>query len=262
MAQKRMLDKKISLSEKVASLDILGQLLYTWMIPHSDDFGLLQGSPRTIKALVIPMIDCTAEEVGIHLETMWKIGLLDKLQILGNVYYKIVGSERNQTLKKDRNPQTILPIDFEKDNTKNWNKCENIIIEAKNMDGNHMEYNGIQMETELKGTEEKRREDNTTNVVANKFAAKNSNYLIGLFKDVNPNYKTLFANKTQRAALDRMIAEHGIEKMEKAIKYLSTSNSKPYAPTITTPIELEKKMGTLIAFLNKERNKGKVAVQQ
>ena len=54
MAQKLMIDKKISVSEQVANLPIEAQLLFTWMIPHADDVGLLPYSARTIKALVIP----------------------------------------------------------------------------------------------------------------------------------------------------------------------------------------------------------------
>lgn len=156
MAQKRMLDKKISLSEKVANLDLLGQILYTWMIPHADDFGLLQASARTLKALVVPMIDCTADQVGFQLETMRNTGLILEVTILGKNYYKIVGSERNQTLKKDRNPQTILPVEMRKENVANWSMCEKLVNDAVSAtNGIQTETQGFQTETELKGTEEK-----------------------------------------------------------------------------------------------------------
>lgn len=79
------------------------------------------------------------------------------------------------------------------------------------------------------------------------------NKLIALFSEVNPNYKTLYANKTQRGALTRMVNEHGSEKIEWAIKTLVKSNSMLYAPTITTPLELEQKLGSLIAFLQKKK---------
>lgn len=79
------------------------------------------------------------------------------------------------------------------------------------------------------------------------------NYLIGLFKDVNPSYKTLYPRKGERQALERMVKEHGLEKIEQAIKSLALVINKPYAPIITTPYELEKKLGNLIAFLQKER---------
>ena len=49
-----------------------------------------------------------------------------------------------------------------------------------------------------------------------------------------------------------MVAEHGKDKVEQVIKSLSLVINKPYAPIITTPYELEKKLGALIAFLQKE----------
>lgn len=148
-----MLDKKISLSEKVASLEPLGQLIYTWMIPHADDFGLLQASPRTVKALVIPMIDSTADEVGFHLETMRKTGLIAEITINGKNYYKIIGSENNQTLKKDRQPQTIMDVALSEDKNRSWIDCQTLVNDAL---GNQTETIGNQTVPELKGTEEKR----------------------------------------------------------------------------------------------------------
>ena len=50
MAQKRMLDKKISVSEQVAKLSLEAQLIFTWAIPHTDDAGMLPHSNMTLKA--------------------------------------------------------------------------------------------------------------------------------------------------------------------------------------------------------------------
>lgn len=85
------------------------------------------------------------------------------------------------------------------------------------------------------------------------FAGSDINYLIGLFKEINPNYERLFANKTQRSALERLVKKFGREKVEKMIKFLPKIFGRPYAPTITTPLELEKKLANLIAFLQKEK---------
>lgn len=85
------------------------------------------------------------------------------------------------------------------------------------------------------------------------FAGSDINYLIGLFKEINPNYERLFANKTQRSALERLVGKFGKEKVERMIKFLPEIFSRPYAPTITTPLELEKKLANLIAFLQKEK---------
>jgi len=79
------------------------------------------------------------------------------------------------------------------------------------------------------------------------------NPLIELFKEVNPNYERLYANKNQRAAIDRMLKKMGQAQLEKIIKYLPTSNSNKFAPKITTPYILEAKLGDLIAWANTQK---------
>jgi len=80
------------------------------------------------------------------------------------------------------------------------------------------------------------------------------NGLLSLFAKVNPSYERLFANRTERAALERMITRYGEEKMFNLISHLSEIVSRPYAPRITTPYELELKMGKLLLFLRQEKN--------
>ena len=158
MAQKRMIDKKISVSEQVANMPLEAQLIFTWMIPHADDFGLLPYSPRTIKALVIPMHDITAEDVGIHLETMVKNNLLKVFDYNGKKYYKINNFSQHQTLKKDRQPQTILEISLDEDHKKNWDKISQL-VQAEDK-GEELEDSGFQMVPEVKGSEANRTEEN------------------------------------------------------------------------------------------------------
>lgn len=92
-------------------------------------------------------------------------------------------------------------------------------------------------------------------------AGKEINELIDLFKPINPSYERLFANKTQRSALGRMFKKYGKEKMEWVIGILRQTNQMMYAPVIITPLQLEDKLGNLIAFINKqklEREKNKI----
>lgn len=81
--------------------------------------------------------------------------------------------------------------------------------------------------------------------------------VIDLFKAVNPSWEQLFKNRTERAAMGRLIVKWGRPKMEEVISFLPKSNGKAYAPTITSPWELEKKLGALKAFFEKERSKGR-----
>lgn len=157
-----MIDKKISVSEQVANMPLEAQLIFTWMIPHADDFGLLPYSPRTIKALVIPMHDITAEDVGIHLETMRKNNLVRVFEYNGKKYYKVNNFSQHQTLKKDRQPQTILEINLSEDHKENWEKITKLVEKEYTIEGDGIqkEDSGFQMVPEVKGSETNRTEEN------------------------------------------------------------------------------------------------------
>jgi hypothetical protein len=81
------------------------------------------------------------------------------------------------------------------------------------------------------------------------------NEIISLFKEVNPFYELLFKNTTQRKSVERLIKKYGWEWVEKLIKKLPEIISQPYAPRITTPYELETKLGQLKVFLQQEKLK-------
>lgn len=77
--------------------------------------------------------------------------------------------------------------------------------------------------------------------------------VIFLFQDVNPTYKTLFNRNPQREASHRLLQQFGMEKLQPMIAYLKFSNGVKFAPTITTPVQLEQKMGELKAWADKQR---------
>jgi len=83
------------------------------------------------------------------------------------------------------------------------------------------------------------------------------NKLLGLFKDINPSYENLFVNKSERKSMDSLVSKYGEEKMYNLIINLQSIVERPYAPRITTPYELERKMGQLILFLKQEKLKVK-----
>lgn len=80
--------------------------------------------------------------------------------------------------------------------------------------------------------------------------------IIEAFKDVNPSYKTLFPRSPQREAAWRLLQQFQYEPLLKMVAYLSHSNSARYAPTITTPVQLESKLGELKAWADKQRAGG------
>ena len=124
-----MIDKKISVSEQVANLPVEAQLIFTWSIPHTDDLGLLPHSPRTLKAMVVPMWDMTVEAFGFHLENIVKEGLYQVYTHTDGIkYLRVTKFAHHQTLKKDRNPNTLL------NEIKSWDEVEAL--------GFHVEDNG------------------------------------------------------------------------------------------------------------------------
>ncbi len=50
--------------------------------------------------------------------------------------------------------------------------------------------------------------------------------------------------------------QYGFEKMENLMRMLPQIVEKPYAPRITTPFVLQKKMGELIIFMKQNKTKG------
>jgi len=145
MAQRRMIDKKISVSEQVSVLPVEAQLIYTWSIPHADDLGLLPYHTRTLRALIVPLLDITQSTFDSHLESIVKAGLFEVYTEGESRFLKITKFLKHQTLKKDRKPNTYL------DGIGSWEDVESI--------GFHLEYNGIPREEkrrEVKIREEKR----------------------------------------------------------------------------------------------------------
>jgi hypothetical protein len=108
-------------------------------------------------------------------------------------------------------------------------------------------------------TKETHSEVNTykkTHILISETKVSQVNELIEKFKILNPNYERLFANKTQRSAVERLIKKMGVEKLERAITAASAAQKERYAPTITTPLQLEEKMAQLIVFFqNNKPNK-------
>lgn len=104
-------------------------------------------------------------------------------------------------------------------------------------------------------TEHSNTEDNNTINKSHALESAKEGELIDLFKLVNPSYKILFQRKNQHEAIRRMEKEHGVEKLTAMISFLPKNNLQPYAPKITTPIQLEENMGKIVAFWQQEKSK-------
>lgn len=97
MAEKRMVSKSISVSEKVNELpDIFDMLLFTWLIPHTDDFGRLPGSAAKIKGLVVPMMDKSKRDIEESLGRLQDAELIQWYAVDGDKYIQVINFEKHQ----------------------------------------------------------------------------------------------------------------------------------------------------------------------
>lgn len=78
-------------------------------------------------------------------------------------------------------------------------------------------------------------------------------FLMEMFKEVNPSYVQLFKHKPQRESIKRLLEKMAFDKLAELIDLLQQTNQMQYAPVITTPSQLESKLGALIAFISREK---------
>lgn len=118
MANRRMLSKSISISEQANDLSDFAALLFTWMIPHADDWGVLPGSARKIKALVIPLRPQSADDVESALLELVEADLLWRYEVDGQLYIQFRTWEKHQDgLHKRSKPKfPLYPGNSEKQN--------------------------------------------------------------------------------------------------------------------------------------------------
>lgn len=91
-----------------------------------------------------------------------------------------------------------------------------------------------------------------THTISNASVAVNKT--IELFKNINPSYEKLFKNKTQRSALERLLKKYGEIKVKGMLEFAAIIQSEKYAPTITTPLQLEDKLGSLLSYYKKKKS--------
>ena len=248
MAQKRLLDKKISISEQVSNLPLEAQLIFTWSIPHTDDLGLLPVSLKTLKAMIIPMMEMSIETFEFQVSKILEQGLWVKYERGDQKFYRLPRFINHQTLKMDRQPQTYLNgVILDGNCKRSWKNAEKLGFLMENDDnGNQMEDNGFQMEMEVNRREEKRRED--------KYTAQGAE-IIKAFEKIDPKNKSYYANKTQREACEFLLKEYGMEEILKRIKAIPETNKLEYFPRIFTPYDLKEKWGKLNTAVESYKNK-------
>ena len=109
MANSRMLHKKISVSLQVNKLPIEAQLLFTWLITHTDDDGRLKGEPEYVAATVVPLKRWGPKKIQKYLELMQNLGLIYYFENENEKIIEFCKWRAHQTIKSDRYKPSILP---------------------------------------------------------------------------------------------------------------------------------------------------------
>lgn len=109
MARGRIISKSISTSRKVAKLSEFGALLYTWIIPHCDDYGRMDGDAHMVKAVAVPLRIKSIADVEKELAEMDKVGLIKRYEMAGSMYLEIINFSDFQTFRTDRKRMALFP---------------------------------------------------------------------------------------------------------------------------------------------------------
>ncbi len=245
MAQRRMFSPKIVSSDAFLDMPTSSRELYFQLGMFADDDGFI--NPRKIvrmigaseddlkvliaKRFVIPF------ENGVVVIKHWAINNL----IRKDFYRETIYLEEKGLLKlKDNGSYT------EKDKSVNnpLTNCSRRLGKDR-LGKDRLDNTSVSDETQI------------TENIQEKI---DLNCLIELFKPVNPNYTDIYKNKTQRKALEELVEKHGVEKITRTLQILPATIGQKYAPVITTPLQLKNKLGSLIAFVQRQQQaKVKVA---
>ena len=229
MARKRMLDPHIWEDPSFNNISIEARLLFIGMISNADDEGYIRGDAGSLKRLIFGFDNIDSDTMEDTISQLKGVRSIHFFEYDNEWFAHLLNWNEYQKQQKDRIQASVYP------------KCSKCVAGEP------------PLLKEVKLSKDKLDKDNT-NILATDVAVKNDiNSLIALFEPINPTFERLYSNKSQRLALERMVSKYGTEKIGRAIQSLAITNVQQYAPVITTPVDLEKKMGALIAFIGKKK---------
>lgn len=134
MARGRIISKAISTSRKVSEVSDQAALLFSWVQPHTDDYGRIEGGADDVLFSVVPRRNWSEEQVESYLKELYEKDLVkvyhDKT---GKRYVEVVDFDQHQTFRSDRDRKEKCPKPKEYDGqwyTKDTQR-EKIDVEVK-----------------------------------------------------------------------------------------------------------------------------------
>ena len=240
MAQKRMLNKTISVSKQVNKLSLKSKLIYTWSIPHLDDYGYLTKDTEVYRAIVFPMSkEITEEDIEIFFKEA--INSIDEYGIalieeLSDCYF-FTGFENHQKITENKKSKC-------KFKAKKINPQETPRISEKPQ----------KSPLEVKISKDKISKDKITTKVVEKtqeFGNKDINTLLKVFEDAG--FKVTTKQKMNRYSANRLIKKYGLLKATRLAEYALSIINQPYAPQVTNVLDLEQKLNKVLIYWKKQK---------
>lgn len=106
----RMLWHNISRSQKVAALSCdSARLLYTWIIPHCDNLGRMDGDPDVVRGTVVPTLCIRRMNVVSWLSEMHRLGLIHWYEVEGLSYIQVLGWDEHQRIVGNMKRESDFP---------------------------------------------------------------------------------------------------------------------------------------------------------
>lgn len=109
-AKGRMIYWKISYCKQLARCSIFAKLLFTWLIPNSDDLGRIEGDPEILKGMLFPFDEKVAPAmIQDALRELAAEELIAWYAVQGNCYIQFPNFEKYQKLRSDRTYKSDYP---------------------------------------------------------------------------------------------------------------------------------------------------------
>lgn len=251
-----MLDKKISVSEQVANLPERGQLIFTWSIPHADDVGLLPFSLKTLKATIVPMMDIDLKDFERHWVMIVEQELIEIFEYDGQKFYRIKTFLKNQTLKRDRQPNTLLQFVHSEKPKESWEKLLKILhLEDQDF---QMEDYGFQMDTEVKLSKEKRREEKLSKREGVITPKESANAFFMMVENDSEEMENFITNLSEKTKVPANVLKNEIKKFYSYWTELNSTGKKMRWEKQET-FEINRRLSTWFSrsgtYKNSEKNK-------
>lgn len=236
-----MISLQIADTDAFLDMPATSQLLYFHLTIRADDEGFVN-NPKKISRLIGTQDDdlkvlvakrfVLSFESGVVVIKHWLIHNTIRMDRFNKTVYQ---DEKNSLVIKENRSYTEMATNRQPNDNQLATQVKLSKDKLSQVKLNKVKKSKVNLQTEVCG--------------------KDINSLIEKFKPINPSYEILFKNTTQRKVLERMVKKYTYEKVVGMIEVLPEIVCQKYAPQISTPIQLENKLGQLLIFIKQNKKK-------